>query len=71
MASTVCLGGAASYGAFTYSLVNIFRQAARSGKGLSWEVLMRRVAKRLKELEYQQTPVLVCPRAKQQALGSP
>jgi hypothetical protein len=28
---------------------------------------MRRVGKRLKELEYQQTPVLVCPRAKQKA----
>jgi hypothetical protein len=28
---------------------------------------MRRVAKRLKELEYQQTPVLVCPRVKQKA----
>jgi hypothetical protein len=48
--------GATSYRAFTYSLVNIFRQAARSGKGLNWEVLMRRVAKLLKELEYQQTP---------------
>jgi hypothetical protein len=59
--------GATSYGAFTYSLVNIFRQAARSGKGLSWEILMRRVGKRLKELEYQQTPVLVCPRVKQKA----
>jgi hypothetical protein len=40
--------GATSYGAFTNSLVNIFRQAARSGKGLSWEVLKRRVGKRLR-----------------------
>jgi hypothetical protein len=38
-------------------LVDIFRRAAWSGKGVSWEGLVRRVARRLKELECQRTPV--------------
>jgi hypothetical protein len=59
--------GVTAYGAFTYSLSQIFKKAcqdARDGrrkKLLTWNELTHLVAQRLKKLEYDQKPALVCP----------
>ena len=59
--------GVTAYGAFTYSLAKAFRQArtellAKQRKQLpSWSALLKSVTKCLHDLEYEQTPVLVCP----------
>ena len=52
--------GAASYGAFTYSLVQELRSAS-SRRGVSFKALLGRVTKRLKDLDYAQQPNLVGP----------
>lgn len=56
--------GVTSYGAFTYSLTTILRQELRKGKKVSFENLMRLTAKQLKDLEYNQNPVLVGPKVR-------
>jgi hypothetical protein len=55
--------GVASYGAFTFALAEIFRRELLRGKQLSVDALARRVGKRLKDLEYDQTPQTVGPKA--------
>ncbi len=55
--------GVASYGAFTFALAEIFRGGLRRQQPLSVEALARRVGKRLEELEYDQTPQVVGPKA--------
>jgi hypothetical protein len=54
--------GVTSYGAFTYSLSTILRQQLAKGKEPSLEELMALTAQQLKELEYNQNPVLVGPK---------
>lgn len=54
--------GVTSYGAFTYCLAGILRQMRAEKKPVTVDKLIKGVAKRLKELKYQQTPVLVCPK---------
>ena len=56
--------GVTSYGAFTYCLANIMRKLRGGAKPVTFEELIKAVAQRLKELKYQQTPNLVCPRDK-------
>jgi len=62
--------GVTSFGAFTYSLAQIFRKACREARGhkrprmLSWKELTALTALRLKQLGYDQAPVLVCPTAR-------
>ncbi len=59
--------GVTSYGAFTYSLAQVFRQARKdvaAGKRKDlpkWGELVGAVTKRLHNLHYHQTPVLECP----------
>jgi hypothetical protein len=60
--------GVTAYGAFTYSLAQVFRQARQEmlagqrKRMLSWRELTRVVADRLETLHYDQAPALVCPR---------
>jgi hypothetical protein len=49
--------GATSYGAFTYSVVNILRQQP----GLSFQELCDRASANLVDLGYQQTPIVRGP----------
>jgi hypothetical protein len=53
--------GVQSYGAFTYSLGLILREARKDKKRLTWQQLRQALADKLKKLEYDQTPALVCP----------
>lgn len=55
--------GVQSYGAFTYSLGLIMREAKKLKKKLNWTQLMGAVADKLKDLHYDQTPCLICPTA--------
>jgi hypothetical protein len=54
--------GAASYGAFTYSLVQVLRENRRKGENLTFVRLKDGVQERLKALRYDQTPCLVGPK---------
>jgi hypothetical protein len=54
--------GATSYGAFTYSLAQVLRQARSDGRDPTFEALSRLTAARLRALRYDQTPCLVGPR---------
>lgn len=55
--------GAASYGAFTYSLAQVLRENRAKNKNLTFTQLKERVALRLKALKYEQTPCLIGPTA--------
>jgi hypothetical protein len=55
--------GVQSYGAFTYSLGVIMREAKRRKRNMTWTQLIKQVSVKLEKLEYDQTPVLVCPSA--------
>ena len=55
--------GVQSYGAFTYSLGLIMRQTRARKKNLNWTHLMAGITSKLKDLNYDQTPCLVCPTA--------
>jgi len=56
--------GTQSFGAFTYILNKTVRRKMTkpTGNPPTWTQLMRTVARELKELHYDQTPALVCPR---------
>ena len=56
--------GVTSFGAFTYSLTKILRQHRKKGKLVSFNDLMKATSLQLKELKYDQTPVLVGPKMK-------
>lgn len=56
--------GVTSYGAFTYSLSTILRQQLAKGKKVSFNELVSLTAQQLKELEYNQNPVLVGPKVR-------
>ncbi len=56
--------GVTSYGAFTYCLASILRKMRTDKKAPTFEMLIKAVTQRLKTLNYQQTPVLVCPKDK-------
>lgn len=56
--------GVTSYGAFTYSLTTILRQQRAKGKKFSFEDLITATSKQLKELEFNQQPVLVGPKVR-------
>jgi hypothetical protein len=60
--------GATSYGAFTYSLAKVLREARGVGRNPSFVTLSRLVEARLRGLEYRQTPCLTGPR---QIIGQP
>lgn len=53
--------GVTSYGAFTYSLVTILRRLHRARKTVTFEYLVDRVRKQLRELDYDQRPVAAGP----------
>ena len=53
--------GAASYGAFTFSLAKELRESRGQGRNLSFDALCRKAAARLKALKYKQVPCLVGP----------
>ena len=53
--------GVQSYGAFTYALASVIRQQRAAQENVSWSRLMDLTAGKLHDLDYQQTPVLVCP----------
>jgi hypothetical protein len=55
--------GVQSYGAFTYSLGLILRDLNRRKTKLTWEQLVAAIGKKLAELNYDQSPCLVCPTA--------
>ena len=52
--------GVQSFGAFTYALSVILRDPKRP-KNISWSKLVKTVADKLDELEYDQVPCLICP----------
>ncbi len=54
--------GATSYGAFTFSLAKVFREARGAGRNPSFFTLSQLTAARLRALRYEQTPCLVGPR---------
>lgn len=60
--------GVTAYGAFTYSLSQIFRKArqelmdGKRKKALTWAELTLLAAQRLEKLGYNQKPALVCPK---------
>jgi hypothetical protein len=60
--------GATSYGAFTYCLAKVLRQARDGGRNPSFVTLSRLVQARLRELDYRQTPCLTGPR---RVIGAP
>ena len=53
--------GATSYGAFTYCLAKVLREARGRGQNPSFRTLARLTAARLRALRYEQTPALVGP----------
>ena len=53
--------GAASYGAFTFSLAKELRESRGQGRNLSFEALSAKAAARLEALKYKQEPCLVGP----------
>jgi len=53
--------GAASYGAFTFSMAKELRQSRGEGRNLSFDALVKRTAARLEALRYKQNPALVGP----------
>ena len=55
--------GVQSYGAFTYSLGLIMREAKAKKKKLNWTQLVSAIADKLEDLHYDQTPCLICPTA--------
>jgi hypothetical protein len=54
--------GVTSYGAFTYSVTQIFREYARKRKRITWKQLVRATHEKLERMRYPQNPVLVGPR---------
>jgi len=60
--------GVTSYGAFTYSLTTILRQTRKAKKKISFKSLMLKTSVRLKQLEYDQIPVLAGPKSKTQGI---
>ena len=52
--------GVQSYGAFTYALSVILRDP-KTPKGISWSRLVKTVADKLEDLQYDQIPCLICP----------
>jgi pimeloyl-ACP methyl ester carboxylesterase len=54
--------GATSYGAYTYSLAKLLREARAAGSNLTFNRLTQLAAKRLNALGYEQTPCLVGPK---------
>ena len=60
--------GATSYGAFTFSLAKVLRQARAAGRNPTFEFLAKLTAARLRTLRYEQTPCLVGPR---RIIGAP
>ena len=54
--------GVTSYGAFTYSLGEILRRSMLRGRSITLHTLCTRVAQRLHELEYEQTPLVLGPK---------
>jgi hypothetical protein len=55
--------GATSYGAFTYSLAQILRSQRQAERNPTFAELVKQVGNRLKELNYDQSPSLVGPKA--------
>jgi metacaspase-1 len=55
--------GATSYGAFTYCLAKVLREARSRGRNPSFRALCGLTAARLRALRYEQTPALVGPAA--------
>ncbi len=55
--------GVTSYGAFTYTMAEILRQHRRDEQTLTFDALLKATAKRLRDLQYDQTPILVGPKA--------
>lgn len=53
--------GAASFGAYTYSLASVLRMNRQQGKNLSFTELSKAVEKQIKALKYEQTPCLLGP----------
>ena len=53
--------GVQSYGAFTYTLSQVFRECRQQKKRPSWQKLIEQTTARLHKLNYDQTPVLVGP----------
>ena len=53
--------GVQSFGAFTYSLSVILRDPGTKRKRLTWSELIKLAGKKLADLQYDQTPCLVCP----------
>jgi hypothetical protein len=54
--------GVTSYGAFTFCLAKILREARAAGRNPSFTTLSRLVEARLRALDYRQTPCLTGPR---------
>jgi len=55
--------GGTPYGAFTFALHEVFRGLLERGRPITFEGLRASAAGRLAELEYDQTPAVVGPRA--------
>jgi hypothetical protein len=53
--------GAASFGAFTFSMAKELRQSHAAGRNVSFETLVKLTTARLQALDYAQTPALVGP----------
>jgi hypothetical protein len=53
--------GVTSYGAFTYSVTQIFHDYYQRKKSMTWNQLIKATTQKLQRLRYNQTPVLVGP----------
>jgi hypothetical protein len=53
--------GVTSFGAFTYTITQIFRDLCQRGKPANWKQLVNAASKQLAAMRYNQTPVLVGP----------
>lgn len=60
--------GVTSFGAFTYSITTILRELNRKNKKVTYNQLMQLASERLTELEFEQTPVIVGPKEKVEAV---
>ena len=56
--------GVTSFGAFTYSITTILRDYARKKTKLTYDQLIKLTSERLADLEFDQRPVIVGPKAK-------
>lgn len=54
--------GVTSYGAFTFTLAQVFRASIARGRNITWQQLVKEATEKLQRMRYEQTPVVVGPK---------